>query len=102
MEVSTGIKLWSGRRAGALLPGAGVEVRAAMSASVAMDMAVVMRCAMTQPTIFSREVRAALEDVGRRRRYILHCLRTVGDSGGEERARLIVSRSVESYEGQRQ
>ena len=68
VEVSTGIRLWSGRRAGALLPGAGVDVREATSASVAMAIAVVIRWATTQPTIFSRGVREVLADVGRRKR----------------------------------
>lgn len=55
---------------------------------VAMAIAVEMRCAMMQPTIFSRW---GFEGTGRRKRYALEDLRIESVNGGDASAKLIVS-----------
>lgn len=79
-EASTGIKSAVDRD--------GVEV-AEVGDGVAMAMAVDIRCAMTQPTIFSRWEAPVITGISIR--YTLDACRTSGVSGGEESARLMVS-----------
>lgn len=72
VEVSTGIRLRCGRGerefAGEDGDGEVWAVHAETSESVAMAMAVVMRCAITHPTIFSREDVDAPGDEDNRKR----------------------------------
>lgn len=64
-------------------------------AGAAIAIAVEMRWAITQPTIFSRW---RVDVVGIRKRYALEHLRTDSVRGGDARVKLIVSRRCASWD----
>lgn len=68
---------------------------AVISAGDAMAIAVDIRCAMTQPTIFSRCDDSGVGE-GRRNMYALEAWITSEESGGDDNVKFMVSRRMVS------